>query len=107
MLIKQFRALHVRVPDPLRPGRHVMEERLIPTGNTALSHDGKRYTCDAKGWTEVPHEVGETLRNFHGQRGERFMTPEEVGEHISFGVIDTDEMPDAPPKSRAAAKASD
>ena len=100
MYVKQFRSLNVRVPDPLRPGRHALEERLLATGATSVSHQGKSYDAGADGWIDVPPHVGEFLVNGRYPRGERFLTPEEVGEHVGFGTIEADELPNAPGPSR-------
>lgn len=94
MHLKQYRSRNVRVPDPLRPGRHVLEERFIDTGASGISHGDKTFKPDGNGWIEVPMEVGEHLMKFRGPRGERFMTPEEVGEHVGFGAIDSADMPE-------------
>lgn len=95
MYVKQFRSLNVRVPDPLRPGRHAMEERLLATGATSISHDGKSYKANDDGWIDVPVHVGEDVLKGRYPRGERFLTPEEVGEHVGFGAIKAEEMPGA------------
>lgn len=100
MYIKQFRSQWVRVPDPMRPGRRALEERLISTGATAISHAGQEYRADPDGWFEVPHEVGIALLNFRHPGGERFYTPAEVDEQVRLGAADADEALDETPRRR-------
>ena len=95
MQIKQFRAHNVRVPDPMRPGRYAMEERLGDAGATQLSHEGKRYDADSHGWFEVPVEVGDHFLKGRYPHGERFHTNSEVQEHIRYGELDDARLPES------------
>ena len=86
MFIKQFRSSWVRVPDPLRPGKRTDEERLLPTGASSISHDGKTYEAGEDGWFEVPAHVGAHLLSFLHPGSERFCTPAEVDETPAAAV---------------------
>lgn len=117
MYIKAFREQQVRVQDPLRPGRRVFETRLIPSGASTLSHpDGKggmdHYEADEDGWLDAPHELAAFVRNFRGPSGERWYTPDEVGEEVASGRIQADpadELPASGAKTtkKAAAASAD
>lgn len=105
MFIKQFRSTWVRVPDPMRPGRRALEERLVPTGTTALSHPSGEYEADRDGWIEVPHDVGVQLcafasRDPHGGAVTRFYTPAEVNEQVRLGALDESNADAPAPKAR-------
>lgn len=82
MFIKQFRSAWARVPDPLRPGKRALEERLVPTGAHAISHDGQSFEADADGWFDVPDHVGAQLVNFRHPDSSRFYQPHEVSEDV-------------------------
>jgi hypothetical protein len=106
MFIKQFRSHQVRVPDPLRPGKRVFEDRLIPSGAAAVSLEGRVYEADDDGWIEVPHELGAHLLSMRHPGGERFFTPHEVDEQVRLGAVDTDsgDLPARKQRTRSAAK---
>ena len=93
MYIKQFRSRFVRVPDPLRPGRYALEERLVPTGASQVTYDGRTYESNADFWIKVPEHVGAHHCSFRTPSGARFMTDVEVGEHVRFGTADAEELP--------------
>ena len=111
MFIKQYREQMVRVADPLRPGKRIFEVRLVPAGGSGIKHKGTFFEADDDGWTDVPDEVGNFLRKFRGPKGEKFYTPDEVGEEVAVGRIKADEgdLPPAKteakePEKKAAAK---
>ncbi len=87
MFLKQFRAMQVRVADPLRPGKRTFEERLVASGASGVSHGGKNYAADEDGWIDLPDEVGETVLRVRFPKGERFFTPHEVNEEVMAGRI--------------------
>lgn len=87
MFIKQFRARYTRVPDPLRPGKRVLEERLFAAGTTSLVDGGSTYQADDDGWIEVPDDLGARLVAFRFPGGERWHTPWEVDEQVRMGAM--------------------
>lgn len=82
MFIKQFRSAWARVPDPLRPGKRALEERLVPTGAHSISHDAASYDADEDGWFDVPDAVGAALKRFRHPDSGRFYEPHEVSEDV-------------------------
>jgi hypothetical protein len=115
MHIKQFREHQVKVADPIRPGKRVIETRFHPTGAHEIVDGSTVYTADEKGWLEVPDALGQRLRGFRGGRGEKYFTPEEVNEEVAIGAIaeDDEDVPaepagsvSKPEKANAAKKAS-
>jgi hypothetical protein len=102
MHIKQFQSRFVRVPDPLRPGRYASEERLIPTGASAISHAGKTYKADGDGWFSVPMDVAKHMLSFRTPGSARFLTDADVGEHVRVGAASAeDQLPE--PKAKKSA----
>jgi hypothetical protein len=102
MHIKQFQSRFVRVPDPLRPGRYAQEERLIPTGASAIAHGGKTYKADADGWFSVPTDVAKAMLSFRTPGSSRFMTDADVGEHVRVGAASAEDLPSEPKAKKSA-----
>lgn len=103
MFIKQFRAVQVRVPDPLRPGKRAIEERLITTGCNGVSHGGVFFEADSDGWIDIEREAALHLMSFRGTGGEKFYTPEQVDEQVRLGAVDSESaLPKVAKKNKSA-----
>jgi hypothetical protein len=84
-----------------------MEERLTPTGGSAIAHPSGSFTPDQDGWFDVPREVGLELLSFRQPNGERFYTPDEVNEQVRLGSLqDEDESQKKVPRGRKGAEDS-
>lgn len=107
MFVKQFRSTWVRVPDPLRPGRRALEERLIASGATSISHASGNYKADGAGWFEVPADVGAELLRVSARDPQtgavsRFYTPAEVNEQVRLGAAQDDAESKPPRRTRTS-----
>ncbi len=102
MYLKQFRVVQVRVSDPLRPGKRTFEERQMPCGTTSVTWQGKNVEAEDDGWIDLPDACGEHLRSVRYPKGERWLTPAEVGELVAVGAAteDVERKPKAKPKAK-------
>ncbi len=105
MFLKQFRSVLVRVSDPLHPGKKAFEERQMPCGTTSVTWQGKEFLAEDDGWIDLPDECGEHLRSVRYPKGERWLSPSEVGELVAVGAATEDVERQPKPKARAKATA--
>jgi hypothetical protein len=100
MRIAQVRGVPVRVPDPMRPGRTALVERLEDAGATAISHPSGNFTAGDDGFFEVPADVAADLiaRQYPG--GFRFL-PEGA---IEPGLIKPRKESESEPAKSESAK---
>lgn len=73
MRIAQVRGVPVHVPDPMRPGRTAVVEKLVDAGATAISHPLGNFTVDDDGFFDVPPEVAADLISRQHPGGFRFL----------------------------------
>ncbi len=108
MYLKQFRTVLVRVPDPLRPGKRVFEERQMPTGVSSVSWHGKQIAAEDDGWIDLPDDCAEHLKSIHYPKGERWLNQAETGELVSVGAAteDVERRPKEEAKAAPRAKAA-
>lgn len=105
MYLKLIHTVLVRVPDPLRPGKRVFEERPMPAGTTSVTWQGKSFEAEEDGWIDLPDACFEHLRSVRYPNGDRWMTPSELGELVAVGAAteDVERTPKAKPKAKTAA----
>lgn len=74
MRVAQVRGVPVRVPDPLRPGRTAIIERLEDAGATSISHhSGGEFKVGDDGFFDVPADVAKDLLSTVHPGGFRFL----------------------------------
>lgn len=73
MRIAQVRGVPVRVPDPMRPGRTALVEKLEDAGATSISHPAGDFTAGDDGFFDVPPEVAADLLGRVHPGGFRFL----------------------------------
>lgn len=107
MLIKHFRHVNKRVPDPLRPGRTSVVYELRSSGASSVVYRdaaGKRVeaTPVQDGWFDIPDDVAARLCAAHTPDG--WYTPAEVDEEVRLGRVEPERPSRGPrPKSDSAA----
>ena len=92
MHIKHFTSVAQVVPHPMRPGERVKIFRLVDAHCASLTHEGVHYEPDAKGWFNVPEEVGQRLCRYRANRS-GFYHVGEVADAVRMGSIEEFDQP--------------